>query len=85
MSALPLRKAGRFYFTTMTKPKTAVAGLAILAVVLLVIGLIRSAYTGEDVQGMNGSGMHWGLTVSPLVFIGLLLIALAFGWHKFGR
>ena len=69
----------------MTKPKTAVLGLAILAVILVIGGLIRSNHTDETIRGAEGSGITWGLAISPLVFVGLLLLALAFGWHKYGR
>ena len=69
----------------MSKPKTAVAGLAVLAIILVIGGLIRSQYTNQDLEGINGSGFSTGLVISPFVFVGLLLMALAFGWHKYGR
>ena len=69
----------------MNKPKTAVAGLAVLAIILVIGGLIRSRYTNETFEGVNGSGLTTGLAISPFVFVGLLLMALAFGWHKYGR
>ncbi|PPK85982.1 hypothetical protein CLV84_2898 [Neolewinella xylanilytica] len=69
----------------MTKINLALTFLVVLAIALLIGGLLRSDLSTEAIAGENGEGLSTGMIVSPLIFVGLLLIGLAFGWHKYGR
>ncbi len=69
----------------MKKFNTALIGLALLAVIMLIGGLVRSRFSHETIKGVNGSGWETGIVISPLIVVSFLLIALAFGWHKWGR
>ena len=69
----------------MSKFSTATLFLALLAVVLLIGGIVRNGSAKEALAGDQDSAVSSGLLASPLIYLSLLLLALAFGWHKYGR
>ena len=69
----------------MSKFSTATLFLALLAVVLLIGGIVRSGSAKEALAGEQDGAVSAGILASPLIYVSLLLLALAFGWHKYGR
>ena len=69
----------------MSKFNAATLFLVLLAVVLLIGGIVRSGSADEALAGEQDGAVSTGLLASPLIYLSLLLLALAFGWHKYGR
>ncbi|MGB3802098.1 MAG: hypothetical protein WA952_19915 [Lewinella sp.] len=69
----------------MSKFNLAFLFLILLAAAMLIGGIIRNGSADEALAGEQSEGLSTGLLASPLIYVGLLLLALAFGWRKFGR
>ena len=69
----------------MSKFSAATLFLVVLAVVLLIAGIARNGSADEALAGEQSGAVSTGLLASPLIYVSLLLLALAFGWHKYGR
>ena len=69
----------------MSSQQTTFLRLLTISLVTLVTGIWYSDFQNTAIVGAHGHGNEYGLQISPLVYIGMLFLALAVGWYRLGR